>query len=551
MRRVPGAAIGSRASNGRPEACASRWRSVEPGGPAGSSRSTIPSSAATSTATAVASFVTDAQRRRRSTLAVRRLRAVRVDHCRRRRGRTASRRLAAAPPHGDTTGDGSPAHLVRRRVRGTRRLLARRARRSTGLGVRDGADHARRRRSRRRTPYEQARICLEIIGRALAEAGASLDDVVRTRIYVTRAAYIDDGRARPPRGVRDRPPGDDRASSPSCSTRAGWSRSRSKRSSRRRSSPSTGQARARRRGRGERPRPPLRRRASRTRSASRRSTCCSTRETWDLVQHIDSVLARVDRGRVRGADHARADAVGDRDHDARSAGRRPRSTSSSRSSAATSPRSPRADGCRFASAGTHPFSLFERQRITAKDRYRKLVDQMQYIARRELIFGMHVHAAVDDPDKAIQVVNGLLIHLPEFLALSASSPFWRGEPTGLLLVAPDGLLRLPALGRAAAVRELRGVRRARRPARADGLHRRLHPYLVGHPAAPAARHGRAPHLRRRHPRRGRGRALRLLPGAREDALRARRVGRNAAELPPDPDHREQVARRTPRPRRRP
>ena len=56
---------------------------------------------------------------------------------------------------------------------------------------------------------------------------------------------------------------------------------------------------------------------------------------------------------------------------------------------------------------------------------------MQYIARRELIFGMHVHAAVDSPDKAIQVANGLIVHLPEFLALSASSPFWRGEPTGL------------------------------------------------------------------------------------------------------------------------
>src|SRR6202795_706930 len=48
-------------------------------------------------------------------------------------------------------------------------------------------------------------------------------------------------------------------------------------------------------------------------------------------------------------------------------------------------------GLRVGSAGTHPFSLFERQRITAKDRYRQLVDQMQYVARRELIFGMHVH----------------------------------------------------------------------------------------------------------------------------------------------------------------
>jgi glutamate---cysteine ligase / carboxylate-amine ligase len=88
-------------------------------------------------------------------------------------------------------------------------------------------------------------------------------------------------------------------------------------------------------------------------------------------------------------------------------------------------------GLRVGSAGTHPFSLFERQRITARDRYRHLVDQLQYIARRELIFGLHIHVAVDDAEKAIQVVNGLLAHLSQFLALSASSPFWRGELTGL------------------------------------------------------------------------------------------------------------------------
>ena len=90
-----------------------------------------------------------------------------------------------------------------------------------------------------------------------------------------------------------------------------------------------------------------------------------------------------------------------------------------------------ARGMRVGSAGTHPFSLFERQRITARDRYRNLVDQMQYVARRDLLFGMHVHVAVDDPEKAIQVVNGLLADLAALLALSASSPFWRGEPTGL------------------------------------------------------------------------------------------------------------------------
>jgi carboxylate-amine ligase len=88
-------------------------------------------------------------------------------------------------------------------------------------------------------------------------------------------------------------------------------------------------------------------------------------------------------------------------------------------------------GLRVGSAGTHPFSLFERQRITARDRYRHLVDQLQYVARRELIFGLHIHVAVDDPEKAIKVTSALLLHLAELLALSANSPFWRGEATGL------------------------------------------------------------------------------------------------------------------------
>src|SRR2546423_11508417 len=88
-------------------------------------------------------------------------------------------------------------------------------------------------------------------------------------------------------------------------------------------------------------------------------------------------------------------------------------------------------GMRVGSAGRQPCSLFERQRITARDRYRNLVDQMQYVARRELIFGMHGHVAVDDPAKAIQGVNGLLAHVPMLLALSANSPSWPGAPTGL------------------------------------------------------------------------------------------------------------------------
>jgi carboxylate-amine ligase len=154
-------------------------------------------------------------------------------------------------------------------------------------------------------------------------------------------------------------------------------------------------------------------------------------ETWDLVQHIDSMLARVtDDGEfeARINPELMQSVLEITTPVCRTAGEVAVHLQTLRSYVADIARR---EGCRFASAGTHPFSLFERQRITAKDRYRALVDQLQYIARSELIFGMHVHAAVDDPDKAIAVVNALLVHLPHLLALSASSPFWRGEPTGL------------------------------------------------------------------------------------------------------------------------
>jgi len=153
-------------------------------------------------------------------------------------------------------------------------------------------------------------------------------------------------------------------------------------------------------------------------------------ETWDLVQHIDSVLAAVVDSEHH--DHIHAELMQSvlevTTPVCRTAGDIHDALARLRGYVAGIAH---AEGTRFGSAGTHPFSLFERQRITARDRYRNLVDQLQYVARRELIFGMHMHVAVDDPEKAIQVMNGLLVHLPQMLALSASSPFWRGEPTGL------------------------------------------------------------------------------------------------------------------------
>ena len=82
-------------------------------------------------------------------------------------------------------------------------------------------------------------------------------------------------------------------------------------------------------------------------------------------------------------------------------------------------------------AGTHPFTDWQTQQISPKERYLRLVEEMQWPARRLQIFGVHVHVGVRAPEKAIPIVNALCQYLPHFLALSASSPYWIGRDTGL------------------------------------------------------------------------------------------------------------------------
>ena len=89
------------------------------------------------------------------------------------------------------------------------------------------------------------------------------------------------------------------------------------------------------------------------------------------------------------------------------------------------------EGLAIGSAGTHPFAMWEDARVVARPRYRELIAGLQFIARQELIFGVHVHVGVDDPDKAIHIANGMRVHVPMLLALSANSPFWRADATGL------------------------------------------------------------------------------------------------------------------------
>jgi carboxylate-amine ligase len=89
------------------------------------------------------------------------------------------------------------------------------------------------------------------------------------------------------------------------------------------------------------------------------------------------------------------------------------------------------DGLRLASAGTHPFSHWQDQRITELERYKMLEDELQDIVRELLIFGLHVHVGIPDRELRIGVLNEARYFLPHLLALSASSPFWLGRRTGL------------------------------------------------------------------------------------------------------------------------
>jgi carboxylate-amine ligase len=88
-------------------------------------------------------------------------------------------------------------------------------------------------------------------------------------------------------------------------------------------------------------------------------------------------------------------------------------------------------GLRIGSAGTHPFAMWEDQRVTGQERYRDLISALRFVARQEIIFGLHVHVGIDDAEKAIHVANGMRVHVPLLLALSANSPFWRAQATGL------------------------------------------------------------------------------------------------------------------------
>jgi carboxylate-amine ligase len=100
-------------------------------------------------------------------------------------------------------------------------------------------------------------------------------------------------------------------------------------------------------------------------------------------------------------------------------------------------------GARIVAAGTHPFSHWKEQEITERGRYKDIVNEMEDLARANLIFGLHVHVGVEDREMQIQIMNGVRAFLPHLLALSVNSPFWCGRKTGVKSIRSTIFKRFP------------------------------------------------------------------------------------------------------------
>jgi carboxylate-amine ligase len=100
-------------------------------------------------------------------------------------------------------------------------------------------------------------------------------------------------------------------------------------------------------------------------------------------------------------------------------------------------------GVRIVAAGTHPFSHWKDQEITDRERYVEIVNEMEDLARANLIFGLHVHVGIEDREMQILVMNAVRAFLPHLLALSVNSPFWCGRKTGVKSVRSTIFKRFP------------------------------------------------------------------------------------------------------------
>ena len=103
-------------------------------------------------------------------------------------------------------------------------------------------------------------------------------------------------------------------------------------------------------------------------------------------------------------------------------------------------------GLRFAGTGTNPLGDYNDRLVSHSERYLKLLDRNQWLVRRAAVYGLHVHLGMVSGDACIRFLNCFLHRIPELIALSASSPFWRGVDTGLCASRPTVYEAHPTAG---------------------------------------------------------------------------------------------------------
>ena len=104
------------------------------------------------------------------------------------------------------------------------------------------------------------------------------------------------------------------------------------------------------------------------------------------------------------------------------------------------------NGLLLGAASTHPFADWKVQEIYPDERYKQVVEDMQLVARANLVFGLHVHVGIEDRNTAIHIMNSMRYFLPHMLALSTNSPFWLGMETGFKSYRSKVFERFPRTG---------------------------------------------------------------------------------------------------------
>lgn len=103
-------------------------------------------------------------------------------------------------------------------------------------------------------------------------------------------------------------------------------------------------------------------------------------------------------------------------------------------------------GIVLASTGTHPIADYNNRILSPSDRYATLLDRNQWLIRRMAVYGLHVHIGMRNGDECIRFTNFFLHFIPHLIALSASSPFWKGRNTGLAAARPTTYESHPTSG---------------------------------------------------------------------------------------------------------